>query len=252
MDAMQASHDAMLGHMALVREAMSFEPLEDTKEDQPPPPLPKPKPKESEAGGETKVAEQDKMPFFREMQPGETTTEPGELYHSLRLQGLDPEAAAAGVRRSMELGTGKSEEEIKERLRKQPQSMKEGETKVAGDVVPIQRKEPIQLWNVEKPAGYEGADPGAVSKGVIGGKIHILTPEGKRSEMELGELPTKVAGDVLQIDLGDWYRMHGPEQLQRAKGEGAGGYIESDPNAVARGVIGGKVKILTPSGKTGG
>ena len=68
----------------------------------------------------------------------------------------------------------------------------EGESaqeKVAGDVVPMGRKEPIQLWNVEKPAGYQAESPEqaeAVSKGVLRGSIHILkpTPEGKRSEAE--------------------------------------------------------------------
>ena len=110
MDAMQASHDAMLGHMALVREAMSFEPLDPKDDDDKGQPVKKPKEDKSEA---------------------------------------------------------------------------EGETQVAGDVVPIERKEPIQIWNVEKPAGFQAESPehaGAVASGVLRGSLHILKPtptEGK-------------------------------------------------------------------------
>ena len=97
MDAMQASHDAMLGHMALVRDAVQGMP--------------------------------------------ETPLQEGEG--------------------------------------------KEGEEKIAGDVVPIERKEPIKLWNVEKPAGYQTEDPGqagAVAKGVMRGSLHILRPTGEEEK----------------------------------------------------------------------
>ena len=47
---------------------------------------------------------------------------------------------------------------------------------VAGDVVPIERKEPIKLWNVEKPAGYEGADPSAVASAHMRGSLKVLRP----------------------------------------------------------------------------
>jgi len=85
---------------------------------------------------------------------------------------------------------------------------KEGGTQVAGDVVPIQRKEPIQLWNVEKPAGYQAETPeqaGAVAKGVMGGKVHVLTPGDKRSELEL----TRLAMEGPQSDKPVTYSVSG-------------------------------------------
>jgi hypothetical protein len=81
-------------------------------------------------------------------------------------------------------------------------------TQVAGDVVPIQRKEPIQPWNVDKPAGYQAETPeqaGAVAKGVMSGKVHVLTPGDKRSELEL----TRLAMEGPQSDKPVTYSVSG-------------------------------------------
>ena len=148
MDAMQASHDAMLGHMANVREAMSFEPLADPEEEVP---LPKPKPKEREASLYPNLGYGD--------EPPKEGAKPKTL--PIRPPGDEPLPKPKAP-----TGEGIHSEEP-------------GETQVAGDVVPIQRKEPIQLWNVEKPAGYEGADPSAVASAHMRGSLKVLRPTGE-------------------------------------------------------------------------
>ena len=94
---------------------------------------------------------------------------------------------------------------IQNALQGQPE---EGGTQVAGDVVGMGRKEPIQIWNVDKPAGYEAQTPeqaGAVAKGVMGGKVHVLTPGDKRSELEL----TRLAMEGPQSDKPVTYSVSG-------------------------------------------
>jgi hypothetical protein len=84
----------------------------------------------------------------------------------------------------------------------------QGGTQVAGDVVPIQRKEPIQLWNVDKPAGYEAQTPeqaGETMKGMMKGNIIKLTPGDKRSELEL----TRLAMEGPQSDKPVTYSVSG-------------------------------------------
>jgi hypothetical protein len=189
MDAMQASHDAMLGHMALVREAMSFEPL-DPKEDQPESqvPLPKPKPKESEAEGKINVAQAADIPQNPAGWEGAI-----RQYGSGRMDYNNPEQKKwidnlpedMEINRGPDSGTGPGESVIIQMKKEALTSQREGGMKIAGDVVPIQRNEPIQLWNVEKPAGFQAESPehaGAVASGVLRGSLHILKPtptEGK-------------------------------------------------------------------------
>jgi hypothetical protein len=112
------------------------------------------------------------------------------------------------IDRGPDSGTGPGESVIIRMKTDVPMSQKEGGTKLAGDVVGMGRKEPIQIWNVDKPAGYEAQTPeqaGAVAKGVMGGKVHVLTPGDKRSELEL----TRLAMEGPQSDKPVTYSVSG-------------------------------------------
>jgi len=143
MDAMQASHDAMLGHMALIRES---------------------------------IQGIGHPPDIVEEKPEGGYTEPG----AKRWQGFESRFPKDVIDPEKAKGTP-----IEPGTEVQPETPVSPGSQVAGDVVPIQRKEPIQLWNVEKPAGFQTESPehaGAVASGVLRGSLHILKPtptEGK-------------------------------------------------------------------------